>query len=141
MLTWDGNRHLITKIKTAITASIRPCAMIFHEQPTDPWLPFDFKLLEAYQMLQDETCPQCGHPIWLCRSTSNNVAFKVQTATCYADRALKEAEDSKKPKKEKADKATRSEWGEYKYTLPYTPPNSEGGLPTRREFYEEQAAR
>lgn len=141
MLTWDGNRHLITKIKAAITASIRPCAMIFHEQPTDPWLPFDFKLLEAFQMLQDETCPKCGHPVWLCRSTSNNVAFKVQTATCYAEKAQLAAEDSKKSKKEKADSKDRAKWGQYTYVVPYNPPNADGPLPTRREFYEEQAAR
>lgn len=115
--------------------------MIFHEQPTDPWTPFDFKLLEAYQILQDELCPKCGHPIWLCRSTSNRVEFKAQAAYCSGERALKEKEDQAKPVKERAKKNERSHWGEFFYTTPYSPPNVEGGLPSRADFYREIAVK
>jgi len=114
--------------------------MIFHEQPTDPWIPFDFMLLEAYQRLQDETCPKCGHPVWLCRTKSNNVMFKVQSGICYAERALKSAEvqrldgDSKKS----ALKDKKS-WGQFWYSVPAVPPTSEGDLPTREDYYKELA--
>lgn len=131
----------MTQIKTSITAGIRPTSMIFHEQPTDPWTPFDFKLLEAYQILQDELCPKCGHPIWLCRSSSNRVEFKAQAAYCAGERALKEKEDQSKPVKERAQKSERSRWGEFFYTTPYSPPNVEGGLPSRTEFYREVAGK
>jgi hypothetical protein len=116
--------------------------MIFHEQPTDPWLPFDFKLLEAYQMLQDEICPKCGHPVWLCRSTSNRVEFKARAAVCYAERALREYEDQKKPRGEREkDRKVKASWGEFYYTQPFVPDNIEGELPTRDEFYSELAGK
>jgi hypothetical protein len=114
--------------------------MLFYEQPTDPWSPYDFKLLRAYQILQDELCPRCGHPIWLCRSSSNNVAFKVRSAVCQAERALKEAEDNRKDRKDRAKAADRKHWGEFFYTQPYRPPNADGEMPTRSEFYAEMAA-
>lgn len=109
--------------------------MIFHEQPTAPWEPFDFLLLEAYQMLQDEICPKCGHPVWLCRSDSTNVEFKVRDAVCYAERALRETEDRQKDKGSRADKTERKGWGRFYYTSPFVPDNVEGELPTRAEFY------
>jgi hypothetical protein len=116
--------------------------MLFHEQPSDPWLPFDFKLLEAYQILQDETCPKCGHPVWLCRSESNTVQFKVTPNVCYAERALKEYEDQKKPRTEREkDRKTREGWGVFYSLSPFVPKNIEGELPTRTEFYEEMAAK
>lgn len=115
--------------------------MIFHEQPTDPWTPYDFKLIEAYQILQDELCPKCGHPIWLCRSSSNRVEFKAQAAYCSGERALKEKEynSASQEERKKVTKSERARWGEFFYTTPFTPPNVEGGLPTRTEFYQELA--
>lgn len=111
--------------------------MLFHEQPTDPWKPLDFKLLEAYQILQDEMCPKCGHPIWLCRSTDPRVQFKVSANVCYAERALKEYEDQDRPRKEREqDKKTRAGWGLFYSLSPFVPKNVEGELPTRTEFYE-----
>lgn len=109
--------------------------MIFHEQPTAPWVAFDFLLLEAHQMLQDEICPKCGHPVWLCRSSSDAVQFKVQTDYCAGERALREAEDRAKPMKDRADRKEKKHWGEFRYTVPYAPPGQE--LPTRNEYYEE----
>lgn len=110
--------------------------MLFYEQPTDPWIPFDFKLLEAYQRLQDEICPRCGHPVWLCRSTSNRVQFHVREAYCSAERALKEKENAGNKKISAKDKR---EWGRYMYTEPYVPESVGGDLPTRREYYEDLA--
>jgi hypothetical protein len=143
VLVEPANRHVITKIKAAITAGIRPSAMIFHEQPTAPWVDFDFVLLEAYQMLQDETCPKCGHPVWLCRSSSNRVEFKVNSGFCAGERALRENEASQMTASDrrKIDKKERSGWGKFYFTVPVSPPNVEGGLPSRREYYEEQAAK
>ena len=105
--------------------------MIFHEQPTDPWNDFDFKLLEAYQILEDETCPLCNQPIWLCRSDSSELQFKVKSATCFADRELKLAEE-KRNSKNKSDAAKRKEFGKYYFTEPYM--LNEADLPTRRDY-------
>jgi hypothetical protein len=135
VLAQPANRHLITKIKTSITAGIRPTSMIFHEQPTAPWVPFDFILLEAYQRLQDELCPKCGHPVWFCRSQGNAVQFSVQTAYCASERALKEWEDRQNGKK--AEKKDKAAWGRFTYTVPKPLPGQE--LPTRSEYYEDLA--
>lgn len=115
--------------------------MIFYEQPTDPWIPFDFKLLEAFQILEDETCPQCGHPIWLCRSSSNALEFSVQDTVCYAERSLKQYEDSqKKPDEREKDSTVRARWGQHYYTVPTLLPVEGAEMPTRNQFYAESSA-
>lgn len=128
----------MTKIKTSITAGIRPTSMIFHEQPTAPWVAFDFILLEAYQRLQDEICPKCGHPVWLCRSSSTDVNFEVQTAYCFAERALKEAEDKARPRESRAKRDEKKTWGEFRYATPIAPPGRE--LPSRQDYFNELSA-
>jgi hypothetical protein len=104
--------------------------MLFHEQPTDPWTRFDFLLLEAYQTLQDETCPECGSPIWVCRNEgAENVGFKVKTAKCFA-----KAELDKWHEKEEKKKSSKKTYGEYPYVVPYT--YDGGDMPSRRSYYE-----
>lgn len=116
-------------IKAAITAGIRPVAMLFHEQPSDPWTRFDFMLLEAYQMLQDETCNECGNPIWVCRNESaTNVGFKVKVAKCFA-----KAELDKWNEKEEKKKSSKKSYGEYPYVIAYT--YDEEPLPSRESYY------
>ena len=104
--------------------------MLFHEQPTEPWNDFDFLLLEAYQLLQDETCSQCGNPIWICHNEeAANVGFKVKTSKCFAQAELEkyqEKEDNKKTKKKK--------YGEKPYVVPFTYDNS--NFPSRVEYYQ-----
>lgn len=115
--------------------------MIFHEQPTAEWVPFDFKLLEAYQILQDEICPVCSNPIWVCRSTTSNVQFKVKSQVCFAEKALKEAEFNRIPKADRPKgeelKREKAEWGRSYYTSPYIPENLEGEIPTRDDYHKE----
>jgi hypothetical protein len=104
--------------------------MLFHEQPSEPWTPFDFKLLEAYQILQDETCQECGNPIWICRNESaSNVGFKIKIARCFAKAELDkwhEAQDKKQNKKKT--------YGEYPYTVAYT--YDDGPMPSRLSYYQ-----
>jgi len=129
VLTWQHNRVYITKIKAAIKAGIRPVAMLFHEQPNDPWTALDFLLIEAMQMLEDETCQQCGNPIWICRNDqAANVGFKIKIATCYAKYELdrwQEAEDKKQNNKT---------YGQYPYVIAYTYDDSD--MPSRQQYYE-----
>lgn len=104
--------------------------MLFHEQPTEQWNKFDFLLLEAYQILQDETCNECGNPIWICRNEeANTVGFKVQIAKCFA-----KAELDKWQEKEEKSKSKKKRYGEYPYVLPFTYDDSE--MPSRRSYYE-----
>lgn len=104
--------------------------MVFYAQPTDPWEPYDFKLLEAYQILQDETCSMCGQPIWICRSDSSNVRIKVRKTQCNVSAELEKKQESDEKRKSKLKP------GEYYYTVVET--YDKGPLPTRREFYKAQ---
>lgn len=91
-------------------------------------------------MLEQETCPQCGKPIWLCRSTSNVFRWDVKSDVCQATRAMKQYEDTKKPAKERAKNAKeKAEWGRFRYTVPvlHTLSAEQGlELPSRSEYYE-----
>jgi len=104
--------------------------MLFHEQPTEPWNEFDFMLVEAMQILEDETCTECGNPIWVCRNDeASNVGFKIKTTVCYAKAELdrwREAEDKKKNKAKKH--------GQMPYIVAYT--YDDGPFPTREEYYK-----
>lgn len=111
--------------------------MMFHTQPNDKWQPFDFKLIEAYQMLQDETCPKCGQPVWLCRSDDPTIAWKRNESICYASRELeKQAWSRDHEAKDKPTAKDKKRWGLVEYATPYVPPNQEGTLPTREAFYK-----
>jgi hypothetical protein len=105
-------------------------AMVFYVQPTAAWEPFDFKLLEAYQILQDETCNMCGQPIWICRSDSSNIRIKVRKTQCNVSAELEKKQESDEKHKRKMKP------GEYYYTTVET--YDGGHLPSRAEFYEAQ---
>lgn len=110
--------------------------MIFYEQPTDKWTRFDFLLLEAYQILQDETCPQCGQPVWICRSDSSDVNVKVRTATCNVTAEVEKKRKAMEKKAQNGKAALKP--GEYLYPVVEPVPIPGARLPTRREFYEAQ---
>lgn len=129
-MTWAANRSYVVKIKAAISAGIAPCAMIFHTQPNEPWKEFDFLLLEAYQIMKDETCQDCGNPIWVCRNEgASNVGFKIKTTKCYG-----KAELEKWHEKQEKSKSKKRRYGETPYVVPYTYDGSE--MPSRRSYYE-----
>jgi hypothetical protein len=103
--------------------------MLFHEQPDEPWTEFDFMLVEAFQMLQDETCGDCGNPIWICRNDkASNVGFKIKTSTCFA-----KAELEKWQEREEKAKGKKKKYGQSPYVVPYT--YDESQLPSRKSFY------
>jgi hypothetical protein len=113
--------------------------MLFYVQPNLPWEPLDFKLLEAFQILEDETCPKCGQPTWLCRNTDERVDFKYRDTICYATRAVEEARASQSSSgkdKKKVSPEERKSWGRIEYSIPFVPEHIEGELPTRREYFE-----
>ena len=118
---------------------MRPCAIVYHEQPSDPWTTLDFQLIEAYQKIEDEKCPQCGNPVWICRSTDKNVEWVVRDSICYASRAKeeKEANRNKKSRREKVSASERASWGRIEYATPRIISTAPEGtkLPTRKDFY------
>jgi hypothetical protein len=103
--------------------------MLFSEQPTDPWNDFDFMLVEAMQILEDETCSECGNPIWICRNEeAANVGFRIKTSRCFAKAELDKWHEAEEKKKKKA------KHGELPYVVAYT--YDEGPMPTRMDYYK-----
>jgi hypothetical protein len=103
--------------------------MLFREQPSDPWVNFDFLLLEAYQMLQEETCNECGNPIWICRNEdAHNVGFKIKITKCFAKAELEQWQDKQSKKESK-----KNTFGEIPYAVAYTYDDSP--MPTRDSYY------
>lgn len=82
----------------------------------------------------------CGKPVWLCRSQSSDLDWEVRSDVCYATRALKKYEDSKKPAKERTKNSKeRGEWGKFRYAVPRLHAlAAQNGkeLPSRREYYD-----
>jgi endo-alpha-1,4-polygalactosaminidase (GH114 family) len=90
-------------------------------------------LLEAMQILEEETCKECGNPVWVCRNESaSNVGFKVKVATCFA-----KAELDRWNEREEKKKTSKKRHGEYPYVVAYTYDGSD--MPTRSQFYKEMA--
>lgn len=121
----------MVKIKAALRAGIRPVSMLFHEQPTEPWNEFDFLLVEALQILEDETCSECGNPIWVCRNESaSSIGFKVKTSTCFA-----KAELDRWHEREEKNKSKRKRHGQSQYVVAYSYDGSP--MPSRKSFYSD----
>jgi hypothetical protein len=103
--------------------------MLFHEQPTEPWNEFDFLLVEALQILEDETCSECGNPIWVCRNEdASSIGFKVKTSTCFA-----KAELDRWQEREEKNKGKRKRHGQSQYVVAYSYDDSP--MPSRKSFY------
>lgn len=114
--------------------------MVYGEPASGEWSQKDRNLLEAYQILLDETCSECGNPVWLCRSENSNLMFKVEKDICYGKRAYEEAtQDMSQFKNAKEKSKARAKWGLIEYPKPYT--EDESPLPTRRDFYEQRTGK
>lgn len=114
--------------------------MVYYRQPDRDWELIDFQLLEAYQILQSEICPQCQNPVWLCRSSSHDVGWSVRTEVCQATKE-REERDWRRENKGNPKREERAKWGRFSYVVPIVPGHRPEGteLPTRKQFYEEQA--
>ena len=87
-------------------------------------------LIEAMQILEDETCNECGSPVWVCRNeAAANVGFKVKVATCFA-----KAELDRWNEREEKKKSGKKRHGEYPYVVPFTYDGSD--FPSRESYYQ-----
>lgn len=89
-------------------------------------------MLEAYQILQDETCQQCGNPIWICHNEfAENIGFKIKTIKCFAKAELERHQEREQKKDVK-----KKKYGQIEVVVPYA--YNDGELPTRRSYLEAQ---
>ena len=113
--------------------------MVYGTSAIGDWDKKDRNLLEAYQILDDERCSECGNPVWICRNPDSNVQFTVKSDVCYGKRAFEEKNtDWSQFKNAKEKSKARSKLGVIEYPQAFT--LDEGPLPTRREYYEALAA-
>lgn len=118
-------------MKTAVLRGFRPTTLTNRRQPHSRWSAIDFVLLEALQILQDETSQTTGLPTWLTRADDGTVEFDVREGLDRADAAL--AEYDKAAKGPKGDKSPPP--GAIRYIVPITVdgrPVPEGGLERER---------
>lgn len=128
VLTWPGHSAYVTAIKAARSWSVPPTVMLVKDrQPDDGWQLIDRKLAMALQILEEETCPSCGTPIWLGHTTLSHVEFERKTSTCYA------CAERERERDEQGRDLTKLDPGESVYVVAKA---SEGmSLPTREEGY------
>lgn len=120
----------MARIDSAIKMRQRPIAALLElSDPYSGWTSHDYRLQEAFLILDKETCNKCGNPIWFCHSADNRIDFEVKTGTCYA-----EAEIADYQKMQGKDKELDP--GEYLYAVAVGIENEDGSrdpLPSRAE--------
>ncbi|MBT2484855.1 MULTISPECIES: hypothetical protein [unclassified Microbacterium] len=79
-------------IKASLAAGVRPTTMILGEDNRKPWSHLDVLIMQAYQIVKDEQCSQCGLPRWLCRNSDPRLQVKVKFDDCYASNEVKKEE-------------------------------------------------
>lgn len=133
VLTWPGNRQYITAIKAARDFGIPPTVLILtHKQPSDGWSNVDKKLAVAFQILDDETCPDCGIPIWIGHNDAEDIVFEIKSRVCYSCAQVENDRDKRENKKNKR-KPTKGE----KHFLS----DETKIIHSREEFYKSESAK
>jgi len=78
---------------------------MFNQRPRrkHKWSIYDVKLLEAYEMLEEQTCQYCGQPRWVCdsREDTNWLEFKSDIGFCKGKQAQDEWEKAEQKRQEK----------------------------------------
>ena len=80
----------------AIEDRARPTAYILHVQPFSDWDDNDFRVREAWSILQAERCGQCGLPKYVCHNDSPDLEFDIIEDDCRAIAAKTEREESER---------------------------------------------
>lgn len=73
--------------------------MVLGKDSRKKWNRWDFLLAKAFQRYEDEKCPQCGQPIYLCHNSDNQIEFRAVKDECLAMAEVERANDSKGDKK------------------------------------------
>lgn len=70
--------------------------MILGEDNRKAWSQLDVLVMQAYQIVEDERCGQCGLPRWLCRNEDGRLDLKIRYDDCYATNEIRKAEKDRK---------------------------------------------
>lgn len=79
-------------------------------------------------MLQEETCGECGNPIWVCRNEDASwIGFKVKTTKCFAKAEMDKWREAQEKKSKKQAP------GVIPYVVPFS--YDDRPMPSRMDFY------
>jgi hypothetical protein len=106
--------------------------ILTHKQPSDGWSNVDKKLAVAFQILDDETCPDCGIPIWIGHNDAEDIVFEIKSRVCYSCAQVENDRDKRENKKNKR-KPTKGE----KHFLS----DETKIIHSREEFYKSESAK
>lgn len=104
--------------------------MILGEDNRKAWSELDVLIMQAYQIVEDERCSQCGLPRWLCHNSDPRLQVRMKQDFCYAASEAKEAE-----KRRKDDDEGGSFYPEFYVVQGDTPL-----IDFRKSYYEDLAA-
>jgi hypothetical protein len=57
--------------------------MILGSDNRKKWSALDVLVMQAYQILDNERCQECGHYRWLCLNNSPDLQLKIVRSHCY----------------------------------------------------------
>lgn len=126
VLTWPSNYYTAIAVETAVNMGLRPTTFIGDGDPRGEWSREDKKLAMAHTILQHETCQKCGQPLWICRSSNNQLLFKTKKGMCYASAEHEKSAEGRQNQNLKK--------GQYLFTVPYMLDDSP--FPSRREYLQ-----
>ncbi|MDL5351102.1 hypothetical protein [Microbacterium sp. zg-YB36] len=69
--------------------------MILGADNRKKWSKQDVLVMQAYQMVQDERCTQCGLPRWLCHNKDARLQVRIKEDECWVKPELKAHEESR----------------------------------------------
>ncbi|WP_217182694.1 hypothetical protein [Streptomyces sp. AC495_CC817] len=117
-------------IRASITAGVRPTTMILGEDNRKAWSHLDVLAMQAFQIIEDERCGQCGLPRWLCKNDDPRLQVRIKVDSCYAKQELDKFEEERK----------KGDSGGLAYPEFYTKPDNIPLHEFRALYYEQLAA-
>lgn len=85
-------------IKASLTAHVRPTTMILGEDNRKRWSDLDVLIMQAYQILEDERCGQCGLPRWICHNEDPKLQVRVLEDYCFVRAEIEQRDEDTKEK-------------------------------------------
>lgn len=105
--------------------------------PHKAWNHWDRLLVEAMQVIEDEKCPQCGLPTWVCENEDNRVVTSVKEHRCSNTRKREKVNAKAQEKAQKA-KGDNPEWGVQRY-VSYDLLEGWSAWEAREAYFEQRA--
>lgn len=60
------------------------------------WSKLDVLVMQAYQIVEEERCSQCGLPRYLCHSDDPRLQVRIKEDSCYAKQEVDKYEEGRK---------------------------------------------